>query len=168
MDPRIEIRKITPNDNDAVAHLIKTVMTSYDCVGEGYSIEDKELDNMFAAYQAAGAVFYVITVDQRVEGCGGIGPLLGSDSSCCELKKMYFYPSLRGKGMGRKLMDLLLAEAVDRGYTTCYLETVDRMERARHLYLKYGFQKLNCQEGATGHSGCDTFYKKSLIADHAS
>ena len=35
-------RRIRPEDNSTVAHIIRTVMTEFDCVGEGYSINDPE------------------------------------------------------------------------------------------------------------------------------
>ena len=159
----MQIRKIQPQDNLQVKQVVYNVMTSFDCVGDGFSISDPELDDMYAAYNNDKSVFYVISEGDRVLGCGGIGPLVGGDPLVCELKKMYFYPELREKGYGRKLMELCLADAKAMGYSKCYLETVERMTRANNLYNKFGFQKLSCQEGATGHGGCDTFYEKELI-----
>ena len=158
----MQIREIKPQDNFQVQQVVSEVMTSFDCVGEGYSISDPELEDMYTAYNNDRSVFYVICEDDKILGCGGIGPLVGGDPRVCELKKMYFYPELRGKGYGRKLMELCLAKAKAMGYSKCYLETVERMTRANNLYSKFGFEKLSGQEGATGHGGCDTFYEKSL------
>jgi len=160
----IAIRPINQADNPAVADLIKKVMTSYKCVGEGYSIEDPEVNDMFGAYNDPRSIFYVIESEDKILGCGGIAQLAGGDEDVCELKKMYFYPELRGKGYGRKLMDLLLKDAPRLGYKKCYLETVERMQRANDLYNKYGFTKLSSQEGNTGHCGCDTFYIKEFTS----
>ena len=41
--------------------------------------------------------------DGRVVGGGGIAPLAGGDPDVCELRKMYFLPSLRGLGAGMAL-----------------------------------------------------------------
>ena len=159
----MQIRKIEPSDNLQVKQVVIDVMSAYNCVGEGYSILDPELDNMYAAYSDNRSVFYVISHDhERILGCGGIAPLAGGDPEVCELKKMYFYPELRGKGYGRKLVELCLADAKALGYSQCYLETVERMHRANYLYSKFGFEKLCNQKGATGHSGCDTYYIKQL------
>jgi len=159
----LTIRAVHHNDNHQVATLIRTVMTDYGCVGEGYSIEDSEVDDMYTAYNNDRSIFFVISDPaEKIYGCGGIAPLAGGDPDTCELKKMYFYPEVRGKGLGKQMMNLCLTAAKQRGYAKCYLETVERMERANHLYAKYGFEKLCGQEGGTGHSGCDTFYKLEL------
>lgn len=156
------LREIQLEDNSQVAKVIKEVMTSFECVGEGFSIEDPEVEDMYSAYNNDRSIFYVIEKDKEILGCGGIGPLIGADQDTCELKKMYFFPLIRGKGLGRMLMDLCLKAAQEMGYKKCYLETVERMQRANKLYAKYGFKKLNAQEGNTGHCGCDTFYVKDL------
>lgn len=156
------LRPIRKEDNPQVAQVIRDVMTSYQCIGDGFSISDPEVDMMYEAYNHASSVFYIITDGDKVLGCGGIAPLEGGAADTCELKKMYFYPELRAKGYGRQLMETLLDDAKKLGYKKCYLETVDRMQRANQLYKKYGFEKLPAQQGHTGHSGCDTFYIRSL------
>lgn len=158
----VEIREISPADNPAVAHVIKTVMTSFGCVGSGFSITDPEVDDMYTAYRGSGARFYVVEEAGEVLGVGGVGPLIGGIDDVCELKKMYFLPKLRGRGFGDELMRTCLDTAVELGYRGCYLETVDRMTSANGLYKKYGFELLDEPMGATGHSGCDRYYFKAL------
>jgi len=152
-----------PLDNARVAVIIRKVMPEFDCVGEGYSIEDPEVDDMFGAYNNENARIYVI-VNQTDEaiGCGGIAPLAGGDGTICELKKMYFLPGARGQGLGGKMIDLLISDAKKIGFQQCYLETVSRMEAANALYNKKGFRLLDKQMGCTGHSGCDSFYVMDL------
>lgn len=154
----MEIRKIATKDILEVETLIQSVMTAYDCVGEGYSINDPEVSDMYAAYNSPKSVYYVVEEADKILGGAGIGPLAGGGEDTCELKKMYFYPKARGKGVGSQMLTLLLEEARSRGYKKCYLETVDRMKKANQLYNKFGFKKLDSQEGGTGHCGCDTFY----------
>jgi len=155
-----EFRPIRPGDNEQTARLIRTVMTEFACTGEGYSILDAEVDDMFGAFDHDRAAFFVIARpgDGRVLGCGGIGPLPGADAQTCELKKMYFYPELRGKGWGREMVVRCLEAARQRGYQRCYLETVVRMEEANRLYQKMGFIKIDAPMGNTGHGGCDAWY----------
>jgi putative acetyltransferase len=152
------IRPLQQADNARVALIIRQVMTEFACVGDGYSIEDPEVDDMFNAYSADNAAFFVIEKQGAVLGCGGFGPLVGGDKTICELKKMYFLTELRGLGMGRKLLDHCITAARNCGYEKMYLETVERMTAANKLYQKRGFVKLAGPEGATGHSGCDAFY----------
>lgn len=159
---QISYRLIEPKDNKDLEAVIKTVMTEFGCVGTGYSIEDEEVLAMYDAYSDERSCYYVIELNGKVAGGGGISQLEGGDPSICELKKMYFYQELRGMGVGKTLMDMLLDKAKHLGYQQCYLETVERMSAANHLYHKYGFDKSDTQQGQTGHTGCDTFYSKYL------
>jgi putative acetyltransferase len=157
-------RPIRPEDNRQVARLIRTVMSEFACVGEGYSIMDSELEDMFAAYNHPKAAFFVITSsgDDEILGCGGIAPLAGGEGDTCELKKMYFYPALRGYGLGRRMLELCLETARNLGFRRCYLETVDRMTAANALYQKMGFERMDAPMGATGHCSCEGWYVKEL------
>lgn len=156
------LRTIQAKDNEQVAKLIKTVMTEFDCVGDGYSINDPEVENIFEAYSKDRHAFWVIESEDKILGCGGIGQLEGADESICELKKMYFYSELRGKGWGRKMVETCLAKAKEWGYQTCYIETVDRMTDALRLYKKVGFTILEKRVGDTGHCSCESFLAKEL------
>lgn len=156
------IRPIKQSDNPEVEAIIKMVMTEYDCVGEGYSINDPEVSNMFDAYNNVGSAFFVVEHNNKVIGCAGIAPLSSGDFDTCELRKMYFLADARGLGLGQKILDKCLETAKILNYKKCYLETVDRMNRAKKLYLKNGFLPLNSCMGQTGHSSCDSYYCKNL------
>ena len=99
-----------------------------------------------------------------VVGGGGFAHLPGTThaAATCELRKMYFLPSARGRGLGRAMLELLLAEMRVAGYRRCYLETTTGMPRAQRLYRAAGFAQRCGPEGATGHHGCDTFYDREL------
>ena len=155
MTPGVSIRAMRPGDNAAVAQIIRGVMTEFGAVGCGYSIGDAEVDAMYEAYPAPLSAFYVVEDEGRVIGCGGFGPLAGAVAETCELRKMYFLPDLRGRGLGAALMDTFLESARDAGYERCYLETVERMEKARALYARCGFQVIDEPLGNTGHGSCN-------------
>jgi len=138
-------------------------MHDYGCVGEGYSIEDPEVDHMYNAYQDPRAAFYVIEdQEKKIQGCGGFAQLAGTDENICELKKMYFYETLRGKGFGKQMVSLLIKTAKSLDYDKMYLETVERMKKANRLYQFMGFSKLSNNAGDTGHCACDTYYEINL------
>ena len=156
------IRPIRPEDNPQVALIIRQVMTEFGAVGQGYSIQDDEVDHMYEAYPAEDSVFFVVESQGQVLGCGGIGPLKGGDSDVCELRKMYFLPELRGSGMGSYLLQLILDAARAAGYRRCYLETLEHMHQARRLYRKYGFKLIDAPMGNTGHTGCNSWMVRDL------
>ncbi len=156
------IRRITENDSPVVGQIIRDVMTEFGCVGQGYSINDAEVDSMYDVYSDAGHVYYVIERDGVVLGGGGLGPLIGGDDHICELKKMYFRPDLRGTGAGYALLKRLLDEAPELGYRECYLETASTMHYAAKLYKKFGFVDLSGPMGQTGHNACDRWMLREL------
>jgi putative acetyltransferase len=158
----MEIRRIRPEDDAAVASIIRTVMPEFGAKGPGFAINDPEVDWMSRAYGGPRAVYYVIEDQGRVVGGGGIAPLEGGAADVCELRKMYFLPEARGKGAGKRLLAACLSSAKELGYRTCYLETLTGMDAAQALYDRFGFKRLGCQKGKTGHFGCDRYYELEL------
>ena len=107
-----KIRPITPNDDARMASIIRTVMPEYGANGEGFAINDPEVDWMSRAYNAPRCAYYVIELEGYVMGGGGIAPLVGATNNrICELRKMYFLPALRGQGAGLALMEICLEKA---------------------------------------------------------
>jgi putative acetyltransferase len=159
----LRIRPIRPEDDAAVAGIIRVVMPEFGADGPGFAIHDPEVDHMSKAYSGPGAAYFVIEDPQgRVLGGAGVAQLAGGRPDTCELRKMYFLPELRGKGMGERMIRHCLETAKRLGYTRCYLETLTGMDAAMALYQKVGFQKLCAPEGATGHGGCDRWYAMEL------
>ncbi len=158
------IRPIQAADDQQVAEIIHTVLQEFGCHGPGYPSTDPEVDEMTAAYAMPDARFYVLADGPRVLGCGGFARLVGTttDDQACELRKMYFRPELRGRGVGRRLLARLLDEMRGCGYRRAYLETTQQMKAARHLYESFGFQPFTRPVGATGHTACDQHYKLDL------
>src|SRR5687767_204785 len=156
------IRPIEARDDAAVAALIRTVMPEFGAIGEGYAINDPEVDWMSRSYAEPRSAYFVVERDGVVAGGGGIAPLIGGDEDTCELRKMYFQPSLRGLGAGTALMERCLAAAREHGFRRCYLETLRGMTAAQKLYARSGFQRLDAPMGATGHGGCNTFMALDL------
>jgi putative acetyltransferase len=161
-DAAFNIRPVRPSDNPAVARIIRQVMTEYDAVGCGFSINDPEVDSIYEAYPHPRWAFFVVEKQKRVLGCGGTGPLQGGEAGVCELRKMYFMPELRGAGIGKQLLGIILDAARGAGYSLCYLETLENMSHARKLYSKYGFEPIRHALGNTGHSSCNCFMTLKL------
>jgi putative acetyltransferase len=156
------VRLVTNSDNAAVASIIRTVMPEFGAGGRGFAIHDTEVEDIHAAYSGPRAAYFVCELDGRVVGGGGVAPLQGGDENTCELKKMYFLPEGRGKGLGRKMVERCLSAAKDIGFEYCYLETFNTMKDAQVLYEKMGFDKIPGPLGNTGHFACDIFYRIKL------
>jgi putative acetyltransferase len=158
-----EIRKIRPSDNPALTSIIQTTMTEFKASGEGFSIHDAEVMDMHEAYDQKQHAYFVICNGENIFGGAGIAPLTGASPQIAELRKMYFLPAIRGLGLGQKIMEHCLTEAIHLGFTQCYLETLKSMKGAEQLYLRNGFRPIAAPLGATGHFSCDSFYLKDLF-----
>jgi GNAT superfamily N-acetyltransferase len=86
-------------------------------------------------------VFVVVRDDGRAVACGGIARF---DETRGEVKRMYVVPEARGRGIGRRLLGELEAQARALGYTALVLETGDRQEAALALYRHAGFVRRPC------------------------
>lgn len=164
-EARVVLRPIAATDDPAMARIVREVMIEHGASGPGFAIGDPEVDALSAAYdphREPPAEYWVLEEAGEVVGGGGFGSLAGGDGSTCELRKMYLLPRARGRGLGRRLLEHLLARMAARGYRRCYLETLGTMQQARALYLAAGFEKLCAPEGATGHFGCDAWYARAL------
>lgn len=156
------IRAIKADDDAAVAHVIRTVMPEFGAVGDGFAINDPEVDWMHRAYTQPRSAYFVVERDAVVLGGGGIAPLQDADTDTCELRKMYVLPELRGAGVGVALMQRCLEVARAFDFSRCYLETLRGMDAAMRLYERSGFGRIAAPLGNTGHGGCNTFYLLAL------
>ena len=73
-------------------------------------------------------------------GCVGVRPI--TPEGCCEMKRLYVLPQTRGLGLGRALIDAIVAEAVRIGYGEMRLDTLPSMTAAIALYRQAGFAPI--------------------------
>lgn len=156
------IREIKPEDNAQIAQVIRDVLIEFGAPKTGTAYEDKATDEMFETYQKEKSSYFVIELNGRIIGGAGFAALDNFKGNVCELQKMYFLPSARGKGLGSKLISHCLSNAKAKGFEQCYLETMPYMEAARALYKKNGFISLEKPLGDTGHYSCSVWMLKEL------
>ncbi len=156
----LAIRPIEPEDDAAIAAIIRTVMPEFGACGPGFAINDPEVDHMSRAYARNGAAYFVACDPNTgaVLGGGGIAPLDDGEEDVCELRKMYFLSGARGRGAGARMLETCLNAARELGYERCYLETLTGMDAAQKLYVQQGFTRIEASMGKTGHFSCDRYY----------
>ena len=156
------IRQIRKNDNLNLSKLIREVLIEIGVPKKGTAYSDPELNFMFEAYDNKRSIYYVVENNGKIYGGAGISHLNEADYNICELQKMYFLPSIRGKGIGDMMIEKCLSFALDSKFKYCYIETLPYMKAAQKLYLRKGFSYIDGPIGNTGHTSCNVWLIKKL------
>ena len=151
----VVIRNIKPEDNPALARIVRNTLAEFGANHPGTVYYDPTTDNLFELFQADRARYFVAEVNGSILGGGGIYPTDGLPSDTCELVKMYLLPEGRGFGLGRLLIEKCIAAAKEEGFSNIYLETMPELKKALLVYEKFGFNYLPGPMGNSGHYGCE-------------
>ena len=101
---------------------------------------DEELKSLPGAYAAPSGRLFLVQYEQQTAGCVALRKL---EAKICEMKRLYVRPAYRGKGLGRILVELVIAEARAIGYERMRLDTVaSSMQDAVELYRRMGFKEI--------------------------
>ena len=157
------IRLINESDNKPLAIILREVIIEMNIPKNGSAYEDPEIDNMYNYYNSTRSRYFVVEENNEVLGGAGINPLKHGVPDICELQKMYFHKSLRGRGIGDKMIELCLDFAIKSNFKKCYIETMPNMINAQKLYLKKGFKYIDGPLGNTGHTACPVWMIKTLV-----
>lgn len=101
---------------------------------------DSEIDNPLYKYSAPTGALFIAYYNAIPVGCIALQPL--QEPQTCEMKRLYVAPDYRKLGVGDALVKELLQEAQTLGYTTMKLDTLERLQAAIKLYLKFGFETV--------------------------
>lgn len=156
------IRPLRPEDNAAIASIIRSVLAEFKADKPGTVYFDPTTDDLFTLFSRPGAQYWLLEMDGKAMGGAGIYPTEGLPEGCCELVKLYLLPEARGKGFGKQLIDTCTEAATAAGYTSMYLETMPELKMALGLYERCGFHYLNGPLGNSGHFGCGLWMLKEL------
>jgi putative acetyltransferase len=87
-----------------------------------------------------GIIFWSASLNGKLVGCIALKEI---DPSHGEIKSMHILSEARGAGVGRALVEHLLAEGEARRYERLSLETgtMEGFKPARRLYASYGFER---------------------------
>ncbi len=101
---------------------------------------DQELASLPGDYAPPRGRLLLAYVAAVAAGCVALHPL---EADVCEMKRLYVRPQFRGLGIGRALVDRILAEARAAGYSRMRLDTVAPIMRdAVRMYRALGFGEI--------------------------
>ncbi|HEX9111148.1 MAG TPA: GNAT family N-acetyltransferase [Terriglobales bacterium] len=101
---------------------------------------DEELKSLPGAYAPPSGRLLLAQYEQQAAGCVALRKL---EANICEMKRLYVRPAYRGKGLGRILVERVIAEARAIGYERMRLDTIaSSMQDAVELYRRMGFKEI--------------------------
>ena len=98
---------------------------------------EQELATLPGRYAPPQGRLYLASVAGEIAGCVALRPI-ADDAG--EIKRLYVRPAFRGAGVGRALVERVLADARTIGYRRLLLDTLDWMTDAIRLYEALGFR----------------------------
>ncbi len=137
----LDIQKVTTEGPalESIKSLFKAYLTE---LNEDLCFQsfDSEIDNPLYKYSAPVGALFIASYNAIPVGCIALQPL--QEPQTCEMKRLYVDPEYRNLKIGNALVKALLQEAQSLGYTTMKLDTLERLQAAIQLYLKFGFETV--------------------------
>jgi len=132
----LTIREFRPGDESAFLKLNEEWITRY------FAIEPREAellaDPQGTILERGGRIFLAVRDNQTIGCCA----LLAIAPGEFEVAKMTVAESFRGSGIGRSLLEKVIAEARALNAHRLYLETNSKLTPAIRLYESLGFRHL--------------------------
>ncbi|QJU59524.1 GNAT family N-acetyltransferase [Sphingomonas sp. AP4-R1] len=134
MSPSIRLA-IFPDDREAVLDIWREFVAS-PSVSLDFQGNEAEFAALPGKYAPPAGRILLAEQAGAILGCVALRKV---DPAICEMKRLYVRPAGRGIGLGRRLVERLIAEARDAGYAEMRLDVLAEFERARALYRALGF-----------------------------
>jgi GNAT superfamily N-acetyltransferase len=101
---------------------------------------DQELAGLPGDYAPPSGRLLLAYEDDQIVGCIALRKLR---ATTCEMKRLFIRPEFRGRGQGRVLVERIIEEARQIGYTQMCLDTLPgKMDTAIALYQSIGFKEI--------------------------
>jgi putative acetyltransferase len=106
---------------------------------------DKELAELPGDYVPPSGRLFLAIEDDLIAGCVAVRKIRDGTTGegICEMKRLYVRPEFRGRGLGRTLVDGIVAAAREIGYARMRLDTLPgKMDQAIAMYRSFGFKEI--------------------------
>jgi putative acetyltransferase len=134
----IFIRPIRADDNEAIAAIIRRILSEFGADKPGTVFFDPTTDHLFQLFSVPDAAYFIAEADGKIVGGSGVFPTPELPYGCCELVKLYLISDFRGQGLGLQLMEKCFQKAIDFGFHQMYLETMPELRQLSVFTKKRG------------------------------
>jgi GNAT superfamily N-acetyltransferase len=105
----------------------------------GYQALEEELLALAQKYGPPNGRTLLAVLNGEVVGAGAWRQ---TSPTTCEMKRVFVMDKAKGRGLGRQLVDALIASARSHGFRLMQLDTGDRFTEAIALYSRMGFRRI--------------------------
>lgn len=103
---------------------------------DGFEDEFKSFPKKY--FEPNGCILIAWSGNKSV-GCIAVTKM---EEGICELKRLFVREEYRKQGVGSRLISEIIIQAKKKGYLKMRLDTVERLEDAYKLYLKFNFKDI--------------------------
>ncbi|NLY77458.1 MAG: GNAT family N-acetyltransferase [Tissierellia bacterium] len=138
--PNIEFRPITGQD---MIEEIKELFLEY---AQSLKIDlsfqnfEEEFKSLPGKYGPPDGLLVLALVDGKAAGCVAFHKM---SDKICEMKRLYVRKQYRGLGIGRRLINIVVEQALRMNYEYIRLDTLPTMTIAQSLYISFGFYDID-------------------------
>lgn len=100
---------------------------------------EQELQSLPGKYSEPDGRMYIALLNDKVAGCIALRRF---DQNSAELKRLYIRNGFRGLGISKRLIQRVIQDAMDTGYKSILLDTLETMKPAISLYTSFGFEEI--------------------------
>lgn len=125
--PEIKLHKPEKKDLEAIINL------SQEIFNDNY---DDAKSMISKAFEAENRIQYIAVLDEKLIGMGSVS-IENDEASIFGLGVV---PQYRGKGFGREILNLIVADLKNRGRENITIEVDSTNKNAFNLYKKFGFE----------------------------
>lgn len=101
---------------------------------------EEELAGLPGKYAPPDGRLYLAYINDDLAGCIAFRKL---EERICEMKRLYLREDARGNGLGKTLIEKVIANARSTGYSKMRLDTYPpKMGKAVSLYESHGFREI--------------------------
>src|SRR5215831_18466401 len=136
MAVEITIREFQPGDENAFRRLNEEWIVRY--FGSLEAKDEEVLDNPLEILRAGGRIFFAVSGSETIGCCA----LVTMGAGELEVAKMAVTESWQRAGVGRRLLEAVIAAGRETGAHRLFLETNHVLAPAIHLYESLGFRHI--------------------------
>jgi putative acetyltransferase len=133
------IRPATNNDIPSIREVVFSSLREFALLPE-LTGKDQDLIDIEKSYLSNDG-FFGVAVDIKTNRIVGTFGLFRIDEDVCELRKMYLFKEVRGKGLGNFILQTAVVIAKEKHFKKIMLETISPLTAAISLYKKFGFKE---------------------------